>query len=197
MNDNEVGYVYIISNPDFKGKYKIGSTTTPTKRLKTLQVSTPSDFKTVMLLETKNYKQLENKLHKELEQYNTNREFFDLNEEQLRNILKTYSDYIVLCDFQKVTDNKSKSMPVKPAWEVLKGLFDKRPILYYERIRREFKQEGYGSRELTLFLKEWDDEGKIIYDVYEKSIKLNTGRTSWISNTEINSLLGRNVYEDK
>jgi len=60
IGKKESGYVYIISNPAFKGKYKIGIASDPKKRLNSYQTSDPArNFKLVYSKKTPKYKEIE------------------------------------------------------------------------------------------------------------------------------------------
>ena len=68
IGKKESGYVYIIANPLFKGKYKIGIASDPKKRLNSYQTSDPSrNFKLVYSKKTPKYKEIEKHIIKNYE----------------------------------------------------------------------------------------------------------------------------------
>ena len=60
----ESGYVYIISNSNFPGYYKVGITKDIKKRLNTYQTSSPyRNYKIEYYIQHPNYKQAEKDIH--------------------------------------------------------------------------------------------------------------------------------------
>ena len=89
-----VGYVYILSNPSFEG-VKIGFTTHLEKRLRQLQTGVVTDYHKEAIFKTDNYKQLEQYLHSKYWDKHIEREFFDISEEDIKNICMEYSEYLI------------------------------------------------------------------------------------------------------
>jgi hypothetical protein len=82
-----MGYVYLIGEVDNEGKYKIGSTRAKdvNKRLKELQTGNSSELFIKHSYETEHPFKLEKMLHNRFKSLNLIGEWFDLNEDDIRN----------------------------------------------------------------------------------------------------------------
>ena len=72
---NTSGYVYLIKA---SGKYKIGISTNPDKRIESLQTANPSPISVVHIQYSHEYKRLEAELHEKYGEYRMQGEWFDL-----------------------------------------------------------------------------------------------------------------------
>jgi hypothetical protein len=95
MTDEDVGYLYILSNQAMPGIYKIGVTSRDdlSKRIDELyvgQTSVPLPFDVEFACKVKDYKQVEKIIHNTFLDYriNSSREFFDVNPERIIPLLK-------------------------------------------------------------------------------------------------------------
>ena len=67
----EKGFVYIISNPSWKGRYKVGIAKNPQNRLNSFQTSDPDRaYKLEFALETPYFKKIESHIHKKFKAAN-------------------------------------------------------------------------------------------------------------------------------
>ena len=82
-----MGFVYLIGEVDNKGRYKIGSTMAKdvNKRLKELQTGNSSELFIKHSYETEHPFKLEKMLHNRFKSLNLIGEWFDLNEDDIRN----------------------------------------------------------------------------------------------------------------
>lgn len=99
-------YVYCLSNPSFEDKQKIGWTREyPTIRALNLFTSgVPTPFNVEFIIPTKDGASLESKIHKHIKQYRaaTNREFFEISIDKLKNILTNELNIELVCDILDV-----------------------------------------------------------------------------------------------
>jgi len=104
------GFVYLMSNDSFKGLFKIGYTNkSPRFRADELSnTSSPSDFNVLMYAECYNPHSYEKALHESFaeKRFNPNREFFSLDEKDLREITKLFycfaDDVVITSDFKSL-----------------------------------------------------------------------------------------------
>ena len=85
------GVVYVLSNPSMDGYVKIGKTTNLEQRLKSLDnTSTPLPFRCVFAVEVEDMDKVEGLAHQAFKKDRTrsNREFFEIDEEQAVSALK-------------------------------------------------------------------------------------------------------------
>ena len=85
------GVVYVLSNPSMDGYVKIGKTTNLEQRLKSLDnTSTPLPFRCVFAVEVEDMDKVESLAHQAFKKDRTrsNREFFEIDEEQAVSALK-------------------------------------------------------------------------------------------------------------
>ena len=85
------GVVYVLSNPAMEGYVKIGKTTNLEQRLKSLDnTSTPLPFRCVFAVEVEDMDKVERLAHQAFKKDRTrsNREFFEIDEEQAVSALK-------------------------------------------------------------------------------------------------------------
>lgn len=101
-NNDEPGYVYIITNPSFReGLIKLGCTSgTIEDRLRGLQTTgVPLPFELYASLKTKNYKQVEKHMHYVLTaltetRVSENREFYDFPKDEAYKLLESASNLV-------------------------------------------------------------------------------------------------------
>jgi hypothetical protein len=104
-----MGYVYLILEINQSGQeqHKIGiSKNEPTNRLKQLQTGNPNQISILHTYESKNYKKIENMLHKRYRTFKTlaNNEWFSLNNDDVLNftqICKKQDDMLILLEKNK------------------------------------------------------------------------------------------------
>ena len=83
MFNIEKGYVYLIRNSHFE--YKIGMTKqNVNKRLKQLQTGNSEDLELVKYFLVENYKKVEKSLHNHFSNKKINREWFNLNKNDIK-----------------------------------------------------------------------------------------------------------------
>lgn len=85
------GVVYVLSNPAMDGYIKIGKTTNLERRLKSLDnTSTPLPFRCIFAIEVEDMDQVERLAHQTFkrDRVRSNREFFEIDEEQAVAALK-------------------------------------------------------------------------------------------------------------
>jgi hypothetical protein len=91
------GFVYLMANDAFEGLYKIGYTNkSPLQRAQELSgTSSPSDFYVLAYAECFCPNEYEKSLHRTYEdkRVNLNREFFKLEEADLREIIKLFNSF--------------------------------------------------------------------------------------------------------
>lgn len=78
--ETEIGYVYVI---ECAGRYKIGYSTTPRKRLAKLRKASPVPMRMVHKLRTPIFREIEQQLHARFYQKRLNGEWFCLDEDDL------------------------------------------------------------------------------------------------------------------
>ena len=96
MNEKEIGYVYILTNPSFKDNWvKIGKSSRPVDvRSKELDnTAVPLPFEIYATLKTSKYSEVEKKIHKEIDRFTDfrirqGREFFNVPPKVALDILK-------------------------------------------------------------------------------------------------------------
>ncbi len=100
-------YVYIALSEN--GLIKIGRSTDPYKRLKTLQNSTGYIFTKIFLTDLIfNFSEIENKMHKYFKSYKKQGEWFEINFETAVEKIKQL-DFILLSDEEAKRQQQSKS----------------------------------------------------------------------------------------
>jgi hypothetical protein len=97
MTDDNIGYVYSFSNPSMPGIRKIGITKkyNPDERADQLHTTgVPTPFIVEHFVRTSNYKDIEKKIHKLLDEYrvDSRREFFRISKEKAIEAIKTCID---------------------------------------------------------------------------------------------------------
>lgn len=162
--------MYILSNPSFT-EQKIGCSIDPDMRIAELQTSVPEDFDKVLLLYSDNYIALEKQLHDMFYHKHKNREFYNLNSEDLANILMMYGEYVVYYDLP--CSNTKRPSRKKSFNEVLEDVF-KYPgeeiptrILY-----RKLSHAGYRRDEIELLLQRADHDGVLLCNLADDTWKL-------------------------
>jgi hypothetical protein len=97
MSQEEVGYIYCVSNPMFPvNDYKIGCTKNIKERLNSLSnTSLYEPFNLEFCKLVKNYKQCEQNIHKSLDKYRIkkNREFFNVDINIIKKEFDKYTEY--------------------------------------------------------------------------------------------------------
>lgn len=102
------GFVYLMANDAFEGLYKIGYTNkSPMQRAVELSnTSSPSDFYVLAYAESCGSHDYERALHESYahRRYNANREYFRLEEDDLREIVKKFycfaDNVVITSDFR-------------------------------------------------------------------------------------------------
>lgn len=84
--NDKMGYVYLIKSDN---NYKIGISTNPIKRFKTIQSAIPFNIEIIHLIESCDYKKIERELHKKFYFKRINGEWFDLNNKDIE-FIKSY-----------------------------------------------------------------------------------------------------------
>ena len=85
------GCVYLIREVE-KGRIKIGKSKNVEKRLNYFSVALPFQIEEVHFIATKNYDELERHLHKKFARKRVNGEWFELNENDIEEVMKIKSD---------------------------------------------------------------------------------------------------------
>lgn len=80
---SQFGYVYIVGSSE-EGLYKIGKTTSPEKRLRSLQTACPYELDYTRWIKTDRMDELERRLHNQFSDKRTRGEWFKLAEEDLK-----------------------------------------------------------------------------------------------------------------
>ncbi len=80
------GYVYVIQEIEFSRLYKIGRTNDPATRSSFVDLKTPGKTQVIAILKAGDDKALENRLHKKYARVRKQGEWFDLTDEQVREI---------------------------------------------------------------------------------------------------------------
>lgn len=98
--NDERGFVYIISNRLLlqKGLVKIGYAKNYNRRMYSHNSSSPYDFEYLALFCCLNYEELEQKIHHDYRKYKFNREFFRLNQTDLRDLCNAYEEVLYAKD---------------------------------------------------------------------------------------------------
>lgn len=79
--------VYLIQHKDIPEYTKIGITKDLTRRIKSLQTSSPTGIHVVYSIQTTHARQIEKHLHKKYSRKNTNLEWFKLSREDIVEII--------------------------------------------------------------------------------------------------------------
>lgn len=82
-------YIYLISTTEEHPKYKIGRSKDPNKRLLQLQTSNASILEIIHIFPSKYVTLLESKLHRMFKNTDSNNEWFNLEQHEIENFLKT------------------------------------------------------------------------------------------------------------
>lgn len=88
------GFVYFFRYEEKNSPVKIGRAKNIDSRKKQLQTSSPYDIVTIGHISTKDYFELEKKIHKEHDSKRINREWFDLTEKDIIDIIKIHQGEI-------------------------------------------------------------------------------------------------------
>ena len=147
------GYVYVVQylGTDF---YKIGLTErdSPEQRLNTLRTYAPKGLKVILLLETAYPRKLEKELHEDFKHKRLEREFFQLNEDDLKLIKDKYS----------VTESKLVYVLQK-----LRKYFDNDELLY-SVLKQQQEKIGQAKKYNPIHSEEtWDTISALWYDKYK------------------------------
>lgn len=101
-------YVYLIKCSIY---YKIGFSKNPKSRLNTVKTHNPFDVKLFATLKTDNYLEIEKRLHQLFINKNSNREWFELNEDDLTKLKIDYG-FNFLIPINSVKNNEVKNTSV-------------------------------------------------------------------------------------
>lgn len=82
--------LYIAKHRNIDGYYKIGITRNLERRTAQLNVASPTGIEIIGFVEVESPREVENSIHKQLDQYHNNSEWYKLNENILNEILVKY-----------------------------------------------------------------------------------------------------------
>ena len=82
------GYIYIIQDVEVTGRYKIGRTNHPKRRMLDFGVRLPFEIKLIHIIITNDVAELEHRLHQQFADCRRSGEWFELNEAQVADLMK-------------------------------------------------------------------------------------------------------------
>jgi len=117
MNLNQKGFVYILSNKEYLGKYKIGKTKdNPVIRAKSLtkQTAAIGEFKVEWSKEIPDMNIAESILHYKFRKYHYEKEFFEFDLEEIKNLAAKILDDFFIEEFkeERLVEARSKAKKI-------------------------------------------------------------------------------------
>lgn len=90
--NHRVGYVYLVREP--LGRVKIGKAVDVQQRLSVLNTGSPYELEIVAVIPSSNMRKLENELHRKFAAKRVRREWFELSDEDISEVIQQYGEAI-------------------------------------------------------------------------------------------------------